>query len=305
MTIDDAEWARLLVSQEHVVSRGQALACGWTRGAIAHRLRRGYWQTLVPGVLLTVSGTPTARQRLRGALVHAGPLSALAATTACRWHGLTCGADDGLVHVAVPARVRVASNGFVRVHPTVRPWWSYELDGLPVVPVARAVIDAALGMTSVQDVRALCADAVQRRRTSPEQLTAELAGAQSAGSAVVRRVLAEVSAGARSAPEAALLQSLRRLRGIPPYALNVDVHAADGRWLARPDVVFFDCRVIVEVDGWRWHRDPERQRADVRRHTRLEAEGWTVLRYAAAAVLASPDEVAREIAAVVRARAAA
>ncbi|MDT7573405.1 MAG: hypothetical protein QOE05_3579 [Actinomycetota bacterium] len=178
-------------------------------------------------------------------------------------------------------------------------------DGFPVAPVARAVIDAAMTLRSTNDVRALCAEAVQRRRTVVDALIQELEAAPSAGSAVVRRVLAEVDAGARSAPEAVLLRALRGTAGLPPYELNVDVYDANGRWLARPDVVFATVRVIVEVDGWRWHRDPARQRADIERHTRLEAAGWTVLRYAAAAVLADADAVAREVANVVRARQAA
>lgn len=298
-------WQRLLLQQDGVASRAQALAMGWHRDAIRHRLRRGEWQTLVPGVLLTVSGTPTSRQLLWGGLAHAGPRAALTGATACRWHGLTCGRDSDVVHVAVPATVRRSSRGYVRVHPTVRPLQSWSLNGLPVVRLSRAIVDTCLQIRDQDEVRALCADAVQQRRTSVAELRVELEGAPSAGSAVLRRVLDEVGAGARSVPEAALLRAMRRLRRLPAYALNVDVYAADGRWLARPDVVFASARVIVEVDGWRWHRDPSRQRADVERHTRLEAAGWTVLRYAAAAVLADADAVAAEVAAVVLARWAA
>jgi hypothetical protein len=302
--VDGVEWERLLRSQDRVASRAQALAYGWTARALAHRLQTGSWQRLVPGVLLTVSGEPTSRQLLRAGLLHAGPEAALAAATACRWHGLDCSQDDR-VHVAVPARVRVRSTGFVRVHPTIRPLRVRVRDGLPVMPAPRAVVDAALTMTRENDVRALCAEAVQRRFASVQDLEAELAAAPSAGSALVRRVLAEVRHGARSAPEAALLRALRRLPGLPPYAFNVDVRDVRGAWLARPDVVFASVRVVVEVDGWRWHRDPERQRRDLERHTRLEAAGWTVLRYAASAVLTDPEAVAYEVARVVRARAAA
>lgn len=303
--MDEGAWRDRLVRQDAVVTRGQALAVGVTRDAIRHRLRTRRWQLLVPGVLLTVSGTPTSRQRLRGALLHGGSAAALSHATACAWHGLECVAATDTVHVSVPATVRCSSRDYIRVHPTVRPLTSYELNGLPVVPVARAVIDAAMAMRRQNDIRALCAEAVQRRRTTVEALLGELAVAPSAGSAAVRRVLEEVGGGARSAPEAVLLRGLRRIAGLPSYRLNVDVHDARGRWLARPDVVFASVRVIVEVDGWRWHRDPARQRMDMERQTRLEAAGWTVLRYSAAAVLADPDAVAEEVARVVHARAAA
>jgi hypothetical protein len=305
MDLDERSWTRLLASQDGVASRTQALAVGWTPTALRYRVRTGRWQLLVPGVLLTMSGTPTRRQLLRGGLVLAGPRSALSSRTACRWHGLDALAEEPEVHVAVPADVRQASRGYVRVHPTIRPFNRYSRDGLPVVALARAVVDACVTLRQMNDVRALCAEAVQRGRVTPAALERELAAAPSAGSAVLRRVLQEISGGARSAPEAALLAALRRIPGLPAYAFNVDVRDDGRRWLARPDVVFAGVRVVVEVDGWRWHSSPERQRADLERHTRLEAAGWTVLRYAAAAVLANADAVAREVAAVVLARAAA
>jgi hypothetical protein len=188
------------------------------------------------------------------------------------------------------------------VHPTTRQLPCLSWNGLFVVSISRAVVDTALTMRRIDDVRALCAGAVQSRRTSVAELTMELAAAPSAGSAVLRRVLAEVEAGARSVPEAVLLTAMRRIRGLPPYEMNADVHDAQGRWLARPDVVFRTLRIVVEVDGWRWHREPRQQRDDLERQTRLTAAGWTVLRYAAAAVLADPDAVAQQIAAVVRGR---
>jgi hypothetical protein len=166
------------------------------------------------------------------------------------------------------------------------------------VSTERALIDTGLEMGDLQDVRALVADAVQRRLTTLPALAHELAAAPVRGSRHLRQAIAEMSDGARSAPEAELLAAMKRCRGLPPYELNVDVHDAAGRWLAKPDVVFRAHRVIVEVDGMRWHLSPERWTADVERHTRLEAAGWTVLRYPAARVFADAHGVVDEIAAV-------
>jgi very-short-patch-repair endonuclease len=69
--------------------------------------------------------------------------------------------------------------------------------------------------------------------------------------------------------------------------------------------VFRSQRLLVEVDGVAWHLSPERWARDVERHTRLEAAGWTVLRYPAARVLRDPFGVAAEIARVVGGRRAA
>jgi hypothetical protein len=146
------------------------------------------------------------------------------------------------------------------------------------------------------DVRALVAEAVQRRRTSPGSLARELSAAPVRGSRLLRQALEEVSGGARSAPEGALLAALRQRSDLPPYELNVNVYDDNGRWLACSDVVFRAHRLLVEVDGAAWHLSPERWAADLERHTRLEAAGWTVLRYPASRVLRDADAVAAEIA---------
>jgi very-short-patch-repair endonuclease len=44
-------------------------------------------------------------------------------------------------------------------------------------------------------------------------------------------------------------------------------------------VVFEEAGVVVEVDGWAYHIDPERFQRDRARQNRLVAAGWTVLRF--------------------------
>jgi hypothetical protein len=60
------------------------------------------------------------------------------------------------------------------------------------------VADAARGLTSLPDARGLEAGAVQRRWCSMSELSHELAQGPVAGSALPRRVLAEVAGGIRS-----------------------------------------------------------------------------------------------------------
>ncbi len=60
------------------MSRTQVLASGMTRDALKHRIRvDGPWQRLIPGVYLTVTGTPTVRQREIAALLYGGPRSVI------------------------------------------------------------------------------------------------------------------------------------------------------------------------------------------------------------------------------------
>ena len=295
MRVDEAAWAALLLAHDGVVTRADAFAHGWSAGAVEHRLGRS-WQVILPGVLLTVTGTPTQKQRCLAAIAWAGKHAALTAET-----GLDPTAV-GDVHVAVPhtrhlrTTAFVVGGGHVVPHRTTRVLVQ-TYGSLPCLPATRCVVDAAIGATSLRAVRALVASAVQSGRTTVPLLEEELRHARRNGSGFLRQALEEVGVGARSLPETVLLRALRKVE-LPSYRLNVDVYGEDGRWLARPDVVFDEIKLVVEVDGKRWHLDADRWVADVERHTRLEADGWTVLRYPASRVLSDPDGVVREIAAV-------
>lgn len=277
------------------MTRADAAACGWSRGAVEHRVGRD-WQVLLPGVLLTVTGTPTQAQRCLAALLWGGRHAALTGRT-----GLDPDAP-GDVHIAVPhtrhlgQQPFLVGSGMVIPHRTTR-ILTVRHGTLPCLPAARCVADAALGASSLAEVRALVSGAVQSGRTTVALLEEELEHVRRNGSGFLRRALEEVGAGARSLPEAVLLKAIRKAQ-LPPYRLNTDVYDEAGRWLARPDLVIEEIQLAAEVDGQRWHLDAERWVADVERHTRLEAAGWTVLRYPAARVLNDADGVAYEIAEV-------
>lgn len=67
------------------------------------------------------------------------------------------------------------------------------------------------------------------------------------------------------------------------------------------DLAFPAGRLAVEVDGWAWHVDVDRFRADRRRQNDLVAAGWTVLRFTWHDLTQRPaDVVARIVAALAR-----
>jgi hypothetical protein len=302
MEIDEEAFAELVAEQDAVLDYGQLLGCGWNYDAIAHRVKRKDWQVLVTRVVLTTSGVPTQRQRLRAALLHGGEGSALTAFAGCELYELKAIPGSDLVHVAVLAGKAPRSDRFVRILPTTRPYLSIDRGGLRAVAAPRAVTDACLQMRSQNDVRALVAEAVQRRRASPDALARELKAAPVRGSRMLRQALSEVLDGARSAPEGVLLLALQARSDLPPYEMNANVYDEHGRWLACSDVVFRRQRLLVEVDGAAWHLSPERWAADLERHTRLESAGWTVLRYPASRVFNDAGGVAAEIAECLRRR---
>jgi very-short-patch-repair endonuclease len=66
-----------------------------------------------------------------------------------------------------------------------------------------------------------------------------------------------------------------------------------GPWLI--DFSFPAAMVAVEVDGWAWHVDVERFRADRRKGNALANGGWHLLRFTWHDLTNRPDQVLTEI----------
>lgn len=279
-----------LKRQHLVISRRQALAAGLSSDAL-HRLTRkgGRWQRLLPGVHLTVTGTPTEAQRETAALLYAGSSGMLTGPAALRRHGLRKRPPE-LIDVLIPAgRVR-KSTEFVRINRTTRlPGQVAYVGPVRFALPARAVADAARELAELRDVRALVSAAVQTGQCTVEQLRQELLAGPIRGSALFRSALAEVMQGARSGPEAELVVLLRRAR-VPTPLLNPRLYLG-GRLLACPDAWWPEEAVAVEVDSKEWHLSPESWERTMRRHARMTALGILVLHVTPRQIREEPQEV--------------
>jgi very-short-patch-repair endonuclease len=275
-----------LKAQHQVVTREQSLACGLSNGAIRHRTRpEGPWRILLPGVYLVNAMSPSVSQREVAALLYAGEGSMITGPAALWRHGIHHPISD-TVDVLVPAPRKIQSTGFARVSRTTRlpgrPWTS---DGIRYVPPPRAVADAALVLTALDEVRAVVADAVQRNKCTVKQLTAELGAGPVRGSARLRRVLAEVAEGVRSSAESDLRSLLSASRLPVPY-YNASLYVGES-FLARPDAWWPDEGVAVEVDSREWHLSPKDWERTMRRHSEMSARGIIVLHF-------TPRQIRRE-----------
>ena len=245
----------LLAKQLSVVSRGQLLALGVTDNAMRYRVRLGGpWQALLPGVYLTVSGTPILRQKEVAALLYAGPGSLITGPVALlhhsvrvrrTWTSSTCWCRSG---GSVEHRLRpVAPNG-----PNADRMSSS--GPLRVALVPRAVSDTARQLTSLRDVRAVVAGAVQPGRCTVSQLAVELADGPVRGSAMFRTALSEVAEGIRSTAEADLRDLIKAAR-LPMPLFNPSLY--DGEtFIAKPDAWWAEAGVAAEVDSREWHSVP-------------------------------------------------
>lgn len=288
------EW--LLASQRGVLSRAQALANATTASGLQHRLRSGGpWQRLLPGVYLTSTGAPTPVQLQIAALLYAGPQSLITGPAALSFHGIR-GAKPAAVDVLVPATQSVASRGFVAIHRTRRMprQWAQDLAIRYALP-PRAIADSVRGLERLSDARTVVASGVQQGRCTLRQLADELAGRHDARDALFRKVLAEVAAGIRSAPEAELRELIRG-SGLPAPLYNPDLYLS-GRFLARPDAWWPQAGVAVEVDSKEWHLSPGDWQQTLRRHRRMTAAGIFVVHVTPDQLRTEPLQVVADIAA--------
>jgi very-short-patch-repair endonuclease len=274
--LDEAALHRLLRHQDLIISRQQALACGMTPDQLRHRIRPGGpWQRLLPGVYLTVTGTPTRRQHEVGALQCGGADSVLTGTAALAHHGVRVREGRPII-VLVPAGKIRQNQGLVRIWPTTRmPEFVFTDGAVRFADAARAVADAARELGSFREVRAVTADAVQRGRCRIDQLAEELAHAPVRQSAWLRRTLAEVADGVRSAAEGDL-RSLIRAAGLPAPIFNARLYIGPDL-LAVVDAWWPDAGVAVEVDSREWHLSPEDSQRTARRSRGMSAKGIIML----------------------------
>jgi hypothetical protein len=282
--------AKTIEYQKGVVTRKQVLASGLSHQVLHRRVGTGRrWQRLLPGIYLTVTGTPTRDQLDIAALLYGGPGSTLTGVSALRRHGLS-NRDSSAVHVLVPASRQRRSTGYVAVHRTRRlpPLVCYEGPVQFALP-ARAVGDAARDSRDLADVRAMVAACVQTRRCTVEQLAEELATGPIRRSRLFGAALAEVADGTRSGPEAELRDLIRKGR-LPAPMWNPRLYHGT-TFLARPDAWWPEAAVAVEVDSRQWHLSPEHWEQTMGRHARMTSLGILVLHFSPRQIREEPHDV--------------
>jgi very-short-patch-repair endonuclease len=268
--------AALLRRQDGVVSRAQALACGLSPAAIKHRLARSLWRLLWPCVYLSAAHTRSARVRVRAASLWLGPSATLIGAGAAWWWRLL-DEPPAVLRFAIPPDRRVRSRADLKVvRRLLAARHRATVDGVPVLSRAHAVVDAAgeLGLRSGAELmdRAL----LSGRVTLDGLRRAHRASLGRPGAATVARLLVLAAGGARSEAERRVHRLLSDA-GVGGWFADHRL-VLPGYGVAVADLAFPAARVIVEIDGWAYHRDLPAFRRDHARQNALVLAGWTVLR---------------------------
>ena len=273
------------------------LALGVPKSTIAFRCRKdgGPWWRPLSGLVALTRGSLTQAQRLAAALMYAGDGAMVTGLAACCLHGVVRVPEHDQVHALVRHETRRRSQRFVLVERTARMPAARELGGVRCAPLHRALVDGARRLDSIDEVRALLADAVQRRLTTVALLRDEARECSSWGVALVRTVITELEDGVRSAAEAWCRQVVREMVGFPEVRWNVDVVLPDGTFLARADGFVDEVALVIEVQSFRHHADPDAYDATMRRHAMMVAAGLVVVPVTPRQLQRDPEQVRRNL----------
>jgi very-short-patch-repair endonuclease len=249
----DRALARLATRQDGIVERRQLAELGLGAGAIDHRVRAGRLIVLYRGVYAVGHEALTDRGRMRAALIAAGPTAVRSHSTAAAVWTLIPSLPP-FVEVTVTRRGPRTRDGLV-VHSTRHPPDVRILDSLPVTAPLRTLADLAAS----PDIERMCADALVLKLVAQGELDA--AGILDP----------DLIAPTRSRFERLFRATLRKA-GLPPPITGYEIgpYTADFAWPTE--------RVIVETDGWDFHRHRAAFEDDRARDAFLAARGWVVVR---------------------------
>ena len=273
--------------QGGAVGRWQLLSEGHTRSRIGHWRRCGrLHDTDYPGVYAWGRSGLSEKGELAVPLLYAGHGAALTGVAALWWRGLLEHRPDPL-DVDAPGRRRSRPGVRIR-HPgeIIRE----EHEGLPVVHLPRALLVASTGLKH-DTLRRVLARAEFRGWLSLGELDAGLRGGPAGAAALRRAMAAHLPQLARcNNPLEWDFVLLCERFGLPIPEPNERM----GNF--RPDMLWQERRLIVELDGKDAHTKPAQLIHDADRQRWLEAQGFTVIRFTWAEVQFRPEWVATRVA---------
>jgi hypothetical protein len=271
-------------------------ARGISRGTITRRTRPGGpWRPLMPAIVLLHNGPPTRDDMRRAALLHAGPGAVLTGSDALELHGMSrMPPPTGLIHVLIPADRRRAGAGKLLVERTDR-LPSAARGRWPLAPIERAALDLSRRSGDRDVVRAVLAEVVQRGRTTPGRLLAELEAGSDRGTALPREVLAAVSDGVRSVAEAKARELIGR-SGLPQPMWNARVvDARTCRFIAVADAWFDGVALAWEIDSYEFHLSPADYERTLERRVAMTAVGIAVVAHSPKQVIERSSQVLADL----------
>jgi very-short-patch-repair endonuclease len=268
-----------------LVTAVQAARCGLMERALQRRAHDEGWRRVAPRVFLAAGHRFTVRGRVRAAGLWAGDRGVISGPAAAWWHGMLA-MGPAWIEVTVPRRLGLRGYPGVRVRRRDLPAADVVLsDGVWCTTAALTALETAIALP---DGSAFLDRALQKHVGFEALYQAYCRNMGARGGARVAALLIGAADRADSAAERFLI-SLLRDAGLMGWEHGRPFE----RWTI--DIAFPDARLAIEVDGWAWHMDVDRFRADRRKGNALVRAGWQLLRFTWHDLTNRPAHVIAEI----------
>ncbi|MEZ5225465.1 MAG: DUF559 domain-containing protein [Acidimicrobiales bacterium] len=296
---------KYLAAHQWLATYDALVACGVSRRAVERRVAIGLLDNFGHGVVgIPMTSDSVAQQQVLALLLH--PSGVLSHQTAARLHELPVdrnGDPPGPVHVTIPhGGSRVTAD--VIVHQTLHlpRVDTIERDPLRLTSIERTLCDLAAFFGSAR-LRWLIEWAVKEQLVDLTSLRACARALNRRGrkGTVRRREVLDLLANDEplnlSELEVRFLELAVQL-GILGLEVQFQPPWYDGR-TGIVDFALPHLRIIIEVDGRRWHSLTQDLRRDRDRDRVARANGWTVLRYGWDELTTRPGDVAADLLAAI------
>jgi very-short-patch-repair endonuclease/predicted transcriptional regulator of viral defense system len=287
----DRKIARLATRQHGVVARRQLEAVGLGRGAVTHRVAAGRLHRVHRGVYAVGHPVLTVNGRRMAAVLAAGPGAALShASAAALWEIRPTSATR--IDVSVQSAAGRGKRPGLRIHraASLRADELTEHRGIRVTTVARTLLDLAATLSHRALERALDEAEVQQLYDRTSLVAMARAHAGERGARALTQALDEDADPTLTDSELEeLMLALCR-----EQKLEQPIPRA---WVAglRVDFLFAASRLVVETDGYRFHRTRRAFERDRERDAILARAGYRTLRFTHRQLTREPAMVADTI----------
>jgi very-short-patch-repair endonuclease len=277
-----------------VVSRRQLLALDISPQAIKTLVSRERLHRLHHGVYAVGHTRLTAQGRWMAAVLACGPGALLSYADAAALHDLRR-IGSGKIDVTAPSRHNLPG---IRAHyvRTLHLQDATTVDAIPVTTLARTYLDLAEILTHDRLIDAL-ETAQRQNKLDVGALQAVIARNRGRHAThPLREAIAELDDQPPliQSPAEQAFRELLRNYGLPQPQFNVYV---EGELV---DAVWWEQRLVAEVDGWNFHRSKRSFANDRRRDRKLVKAKFRAVRYTGGEVLGEPEAVAGELSELLR-----
>ena len=259
--------------------RREARAAGHSLDAIDYRLKRGVWRRIFPETYAIVGSPRSWHQTLSAACLWSQGLAA--STSAGFLYGIP-GCDQGMIEVMTTNHTVLPHSGIVVHHTNWLPGEQMTvLERIPVTSVERTLM--SLCALLPRHRAAIAVDhALNNGLTTLALIDRHLyftARRGRDGCATLRELMKErlTLDGVPTSPLETVIFEMIVADALPLPKPQFEIHDEMGSFVARPDFVYPEEKLIVEGHSRRWHEGDAARRRDSRKHDALEQLGYRIV----------------------------